>query len=62
MTLYGDMDPWWRISPEGIGTIGMVIHFVVAIVVSKMTAPPSQEVQDLIEEVRRPRLSSSTSA
>lgn len=56
MTLYGGMSPWWRISPEGIGAIGMVIHFVVAIVVSKMTAPPRQEIQDLIEEVRHPRL------
>jgi cation/acetate symporter len=34
----------------------MVIHFVVAIVVSKQTAPPRQEVQDLIEQVRHPRL------
>ena len=57
MTLYGGMDQWWRISPEGIGAIGMIIHFVVAIVVSKMTTPPRQEIQDLIEEVRRPRLS-----
>ena len=56
MTLYGDMTPWWRISPEGIGAVGMVINFVVAVVVSKLTAPPSQEVQDLIEEVRHPRL------
>jgi cation/acetate symporter len=60
MTLYGDMSPWWKISPEGIGAVGMVIHFVVAIVVSKMTTPPRQEIQDLIEEVRHPRLTSAT--
>ena len=58
MTLYGDMTPWWKISPEGIGAIGMVINFVVTIIVSKMTAPPRQEIQDLIEEVRHPRLTS----
>ena len=56
MTLYGGMTPWWRISPEGIGAVGMVINFVVTIIVSKMTAPPRQEIQDLIEEVRHPRL------
>jgi cation/acetate symporter len=58
MTLYGGMDRWWDISPEGIGAVGMVIHFAVAIVVSKMTTPPPQEIQDLIEEVRHPRLTS----
>jgi cation/acetate symporter len=68
MTLYGGkygipgfgdhikMPFWWGISPEGIGAIGMVINFVVTIVVSKLTAPPRQEIQDLIEEIRHPRL------
>ncbi|MGH8999537.1 MAG: cation acetate symporter, partial [Acidimicrobiia bacterium] len=58
MTLYGDMDRWWDISPEGIGAVGMVINFIVTIVVSKKTAPPPQHIQDLIEEVRHPRLTS----
>jgi len=42
------------ISPEGIGTLGMLMNFVVAIVVSKFTAPPPQEVQDLVESIRTP--------
>jgi cation/acetate symporter len=58
MTLYGDMDRWWDISPEGIGAVGMVINIVVTVLVSKYTAPPPQRVQDLVEEVRHPRLSS----
>ena len=29
---------WWGISPEGIGTLGMAINFVVAFVVSRFTA------------------------
>lgn len=43
------------ISAEGIGTIGMILNFVVAFVVSRMTAPPPQEIQELVESVRIPR-------
>lgn len=46
---------WWDISPEGIGTIGMAINFVVAVVVSLLTPPPPKEVIDLVERVRLPR-------
>ncbi len=49
-------DNWWfGVSPEGIGTFGMLINFVVAIGVSAFTAPPPQEVQDFVEEIRVPR-------
>jgi cation/acetate symporter len=56
MTLYGGMEPWFGISPEGIGSIGAVINFAVTITVSKLTTPPPEDVQLLIEEVRHPRL------
>ncbi len=42
------------ITPEGIGTIGAILNFIVTITVSKMTAPPPQKMMDLIEEVRYP--------
>ena len=42
------------ISPEGIGTLGMLINFAVAIVLSLLTAPPPAEVQALVEEIRLP--------
>lgn len=42
------------ISPEGIGTIGMFINFGVAGVVSMLTPPPPQEVQDIVEAIRIP--------
>ncbi|MGE4278311.1 MAG: sodium:solute symporter family protein [Magnetospirillum sp.] len=42
------------ISPEGIGTVGMVLNFAVAFAVSKVTAPPPREVQELIEHIRLP--------
>jgi cation/acetate symporter len=43
------------ISPEGIGTIGMCLNFIVAIVVSRATPPPSTAVRELVERIRYPR-------
>jgi len=48
-------DFWWGISPEGIGTLGMGINFVVAILVSRFTASPPKEVLELTERIRTPR-------
>ncbi len=50
-----DAEPWFGISPEGIGTFGMVINFVVAVLVSRATPPPPPEVVDLVDRVRLPR-------
>ncbi len=49
------------VSPEGIGSIGMLINFAVAIVVSRLTPPPPQHVQDLVESIRIPRGAGSAS-
>jgi cation/acetate symporter len=43
------------ISPEGIGTIGMLLNFAVAIVVSRVTAAPPLHVQELVDSIRVPR-------
>tara|TARA_R110000782_G_scaffold24264_3_gene62750 strand:- start:2082 stop:3989 length:1908 start_codon:yes stop_codon:yes gene_type:complete len=49
-------DFWFMgISPEGIGSIGMLINFAVAIGVSLITPPPPQNIQDLIEHIRVPK-------
>lgn len=49
-------DHWWfGVSPEGIGSIGMLINFLVCIVVSQFTPAPPQSVQDMIQEIRIPR-------
>jgi cation/acetate symporter len=45
---------WFGISPEGIGTLGMIINFVVMYVVSKLTPEPPQEIQELVESLRFP--------
>jgi cation/acetate symporter len=43
------------ISPEGIGTVGMLLNFLVAWVVSRMTPPPPERIQHLVEDIRVPR-------
>ncbi|HWC32002.1 MAG TPA: hypothetical protein VG709_02620, partial [Actinomycetota bacterium] len=56
MTLYQDMEHWFGISPEAIGSVGAAINFAVTIVVSLLTREPSAEIQALVEEVRHPRI------
>jgi cation/acetate symporter len=43
------------ISPEGIGTVGMLVNFVVAFIVSKVTKEVPQDVQDIVEQIRYPK-------
>lgn len=42
------------ISPEGIGAVGAAVNFLVTIVVSNLTRPPSEYVQEMVEEIRYP--------
>ena len=42
------------ISPEGIGAIGMLINFTVALVVSRLTAPTPVAVQNMVDDIRVP--------
>ena len=49
-------DAWvFGISPLSIGSIGAMLNFAVAIIVSRATAEPPQEIQDLVESIRVPR-------
>lgn len=51
---YG-MQPWFfGVSAEGIGTLGMVINFIVTWTVSRLTPPPPLEVQEMVEVLRTP--------
>uniref|UniRef100_UPI0040487475 sodium:solute symporter family protein n=1 Tax=Flavobacterium sp. TaxID=239 RepID=UPI0040487475 len=45
---------WFGISPEGFGTIAMIVNFIVAFVVNKFTPEPPQDVQDIVEHIRIP--------
>ena len=43
------------ISPEGIGTLGMALNFLVSIPVSLATPAPPAEVQELVDNIRSPQ-------
>ncbi|MDX5298150.1 MAG: VC_2705 family sodium/solute symporter, partial [Gammaproteobacteria bacterium] len=46
---------WFGISPEGIGTLGMLLNFGMAVVVAKLTSAPPEHIQHLVEDIRIPR-------
>ncbi|MBW2714743.1 MAG: cation acetate symporter [Deltaproteobacteria bacterium] len=48
-------DHWWLgVSPEGIGTVGMLINFALAITVSRFTPRPPPHVLALVDRIRVP--------
>lgn len=48
-------DSWiFGISPEGIGTVGMILNFVVALIVSRFFPNPPESVQQMVENIRVP--------
>ena len=50
-----DQREWWfGISPEGFGSVAMVVNFMVSIVISKITPAPPTEVQEIVENIRIP--------
>ncbi|MDY2586728.1 sodium:solute symporter family protein [Winogradskyella aquimaris] len=58
--LIGTFDPrpasewWFGTSPEGFGTIAMLVNVVISLVVSRMTQAPPQHVQEIVENIRIP--------
>ena len=46
---------WFGISPEGIGTLGMVFNFLISFLISRVTAPPPQEIKDMVDDIRIPQ-------
>jgi len=55
--IYPDAGPdrwWFGISPEGIGSIGMLINFATTLIVSRLTPEPPKHVQELVDRVRLP--------
>ncbi|MDN3595712.1 sodium:solute symporter family protein [Zunongwangia endophytica] len=58
--LIGVMEPlpesqWlFGTSPEGFGVIAMFVNFVLAIIISRLTPPPPESVQEIVENIRIP--------
>jgi cation/acetate symporter len=51
-----EADWWFGISPEGFGTLAMLVNFVVSLTVCHMTKEPSEEIQELVEKIRIPTI------
>nr|WP_205957980.1 sodium:solute symporter family protein [Flavivirga algicola] len=50
-----DKSEWWfGISPEGFGTVAMVLNFIVSIVIMRFTPAPPKDVQEIVEHIRIP--------
>ena len=52
----GDTPPNWfmGIEPNAFGVVGALVNFAVALLVSRVTAPPPVHVQELVESIRIP--------
>jgi cation/acetate symporter len=51
---YYGMKPWYGISSEGVGTIGMLLNLFTALIVSRLTPPPPPEIQAMVRSLREP--------
>jgi cation/acetate symporter len=52
----GTEDHWlFGISPEGIGTVGMFLNLITALIINRFTPDPPEEIQRIVEEIRYPR-------
>lgn len=50
-----DKSEWWfGISPEGFGTVAMIVNFIVAVVINRFTPEPPENVQEIVENIRIP--------
>ncbi len=43
------------ISPEGIGTVGMILNFATAFIINKLTGDAPEEIQAMVEDIRVPK-------
>ena len=51
----GTKDDWWfGISPEGFGSIAMILNFIVSLTIMKLTKEPPKSVQEIVENIRIP--------
>ncbi len=52
----GTQEDWWfGISPEGFGTVAMLVNFAISLLIAQFTASPPDEVQQLVENIRIPK-------
>jgi cation/acetate symporter len=53
---HNDESHWWLgVSPEGIGTFGMLLNFTAAVLVARLTPPPPLRIREFVQQIRVPR-------
>ncbi len=53
--LIGGVNSFFGLTPEAFGTVGAIVNFTVAFLVSRATKPVPSHIQDLVESVRVPK-------
>ncbi|HEY5689232.1 MAG TPA: sodium:solute symporter family protein [Yeosuana sp.] len=53
---------WFGTSPEGFGTLAMILNVVVSVIVSRLTPAPPLQVQEIVESIRIPSGASEASS
>ena len=47
-------DFWFGISPEGFGSVAMVVNFVISYIVMKFTSPTPEKIKKIVDNIRIP--------
>ena len=47
-------DYWFGISPEGFGSVAMVVNFVISYIVMKFTPPTTEKIKKIVDNIRIP--------
>ena len=47
-------DYWFGISPEGFGSVAMVVNFVISYIVMKFTSPTPEKIKKIVDSIRIP--------
>ena len=47
-------DYWFGISPEGFGSVAMVVNFVISYIVMKFTSPTPEKITKIVDNIRVP--------
>ena len=48
-------DYWFGISPEGFGSVAMIVNFVISYIVMKFTTPTPVEIKKIVDNIRIPK-------
>ena len=58
-SIFGTAEPllptFLGLEAQGIGLVGTILNFVVAFAVSRVTPPPPEDIQNLVEDIRLPQ-------